>query len=277
MAQVGSLYTSLTLESSSFVVGLRKAVDQTAKSSKAIEGHLGRIRTGFEAVSGLIAGGALVAAGKRALDYASSLGEVAQQLGVTTRELQVYRFAASQVGLTQEEMDAGLQKLTRTMGEALAGNKAAVMTFRELGVSLTDANGKVLSAGQIIPRIADALARIKDPASRARVEVDLFGRAGQKLDPLLTQGARGVGALADEAERAGLVLSDKLIGQADEAADKLAMVRQQLEARLAKTVAENASSCSRTPSLSSHPAWRSSSAAIPSGPRRSLARCQAGR
>jgi hypothetical protein len=118
MAQVGSLYTSLTLESSSFVVGLRKAVDQTAKSSKAIEGHLGRIRTGFEAVSGLIAGGALVAAGKRALDYASSLGEVAQQLGVTTRELQVYRFAASQVGLTQEEMDAGLQKLTRTMGEA---------------------------------------------------------------------------------------------------------------------------------------------------------------
>lgn len=38
------------------------------------------------------------------LDYASSLGETAQQLGVTTAALQEYRYAATQAGLSQEEI-----------------------------------------------------------------------------------------------------------------------------------------------------------------------------
>lgn len=240
MAKAGSLYTSLTLESSQFVVGLKKSVDQAAKSGTAIEQHLNRARTAATAFVGVVAGSQLVAAGKRALDYASSLGEVAQQLGVTTKDLQEYRYAATQAGVSQEQMDAGLAKLTRTIGEAKAGSKAQVATFRELGVAIEDANGRVYTAGEVIPKIADALAKIKDPATRARIEIDLFGKAGQKLDTLLSGGSEAINNLRNAAQKLGIVLSDEQIQNADDTADKLSAVKQVLEANVAGVVTNNA-------------------------------------
>lgn len=240
MAKAGSLYTSLTLESSQFVVGLKKSVDQAAKSGMAIEQHLNRARTAATGFIGIIAGSQLVAAAQRALDYASGLGEIAQQLGVTTAELQEYRYAASQAGVSQEQMDAGLAKLTRTIGEAKAGSKAQVATFKELGVAIEDANGRVYTAGEVIPKIADALAKVEDPATRARLEIDLFGKAGQKLDTLLSGGSNAVNNLRDAAHKLGLVLSEDQIQKADDTADKLASLKQVLEARIAGAVTDNA-------------------------------------
>lgn len=240
MAKVASLFTSLELESSQFVVGLKRSVDQAAKSGRAIEQHLNRARSAATALAGFWAGSEIVGAGKRALEYASSLGEVAQQLGITTKDLQEYRYAASQAGVSQEEMDKGLAKLTRTIGEAKAGSKAQVAVFRELGLSIEDANGRVYTAGEMIPKIADALEKIKDPASRARIEVDLFGKAGQKLDTLLSGGSKAINNLRDAAQRLGLVLSDEQIQKADETADRLADVKQVLEANIAGVVADNA-------------------------------------
>lgn len=212
-----------------------KAADRVGKSFGLVKG----------AVVGFVAGIAtseITSAAMAGLEYASSLGEVAQQLGVTTRDLQVYRYAASQAGISQDEMDAGLSKLTRSIGEAAAGSKKQVEAFREIGVSVVDANGKLRTAGEVIPRIADGLAKIEDPASRARIEVDLFGKAGQKLDTLLSGGSGAISDLAAQADKLGIVLSDRLIQQADDAADKMAALKQVLEAKVAATVAENAGS-----------------------------------
>jgi len=193
---------------------------------------------GLGGIASAATGVTLIALAKRGLDYASSLGEVSQQLGVTTKDLQVYRYAASQVGIEQEEMDRGLAKLTLTLGKAKLGAEEPAEAFGALGISIASLNGK--AAGDVIPRIAEGLSKISDPAKRAAIEVQLFGKAGQKLDTLLTGGAKGVAALADEAERLGLVLSDKQIQDADRTADKLSELKQQLEARIAGVVAENA-------------------------------------
>ncbi|MBZ9649995.1 hypothetical protein K9B33_20890 [Sphingobium sp. 3R8] len=241
MAKAGSLYTSLTLESSQFVVGLKKSVDQAAKSGAAIEQHLNRARSAATAMVGFWTGSEIVAAAKRALDYASSLGEVSQQLGVTATELQEYRYVATQVGISQEEMDKSLAKLTRTIGDAKSGAKAQVSSFRELGVAIEDSNGRVYTAGELIPKIADALEKVKDPATRARIEVDLFGKSGQRLDTMLAGGSNAVNELRDAAHKLGVVLSEEQIQKADETADKLAELKMVLESRVAGVVTDNAS------------------------------------
>lgn len=239
-ALIGALRVTLGLDSAQFEAGSKRA-RQTAKSDvSAIQREFDRLKTVGSAIARIWASSEIIAAGKRALDYASSLGEVAQQLGVSTKELQQYRYAASQAGVSQDEMDKGLAKLTRTIGEAKAGSKAQATTFRELGVAIQDANGRVYSAGEVIPKLADALAKVKDPATRARVEVDLFGKAGQKLDTLLAGGSGAVNELRDAAQRLGVVLSDDQIQKADETADKLAAVKMVLESRLAGVVSDNA-------------------------------------
>jgi hypothetical protein len=239
MARVASVSTSLTLESQSFLSGLRQAVDQTASSSKKIEGHLNTIVNAGKALGGMAMANEIFQLGKRALDYASSLGEVAQQLGVTTKDLQVYRYAATQVGVSQEEMDKGLAKLTVSIGKAAAGESLA-QTFRDLGISVKTANGEVRTAGEVIPDLADALAKVKDPATRARIEVEFLGKTGQKLDTLLAGGSAAINEMRDAALSLGMVLSDEQIQKADNTADKLSQLNTVLNARIAGTVADNA-------------------------------------
>lgn len=241
---IGALRVTLGIDTAAFETGSKRAADTAKRNATQIEKSYSSAADGVKTSMGTLAAalsiGAIVAASKRALDYASALGETSQQLGVTVRDLQVYRYAATQAGQSQEEMDRSLGKLTLNLGEAANGSKAQAGAFRELGIAVTDANGRIYTAGEVLPRIAEALSKIKDPAARARLEFELLGKMGQKLDPLLTGGAKGIKAYADEAEKAGLILSDELATGADNAADKLSKLQQQLETRLARLVSAHA-------------------------------------
>lgn len=246
MTQLASLVVSLGLKSASFVRGLADAKVAANRESRAIQGHLDKIKgstSGVTAslktmVAGFAAGFAiqgLAAAVSGGLEYASSLKEVAQQLGVTTDTLQEYRYAATQVGITQEEMDAGLAKLTRSLGMAAAGSKAQAAAFAELGVTAKTADGAM-------PQLIAGLSKIADPAKRAALEVTIFGKAGQKLDTLLAGGTGEVDRLRDAAHRLGIVLSEEQIQKADDTADKLAELKTVMKANISAAVADNVDS-----------------------------------
>jgi hypothetical protein len=251
MPQVDPVILRLEAKLDKYKSDLTGATRLTDEKLSAIEARgvkMGQsLKTGFSlaasAAAGFVAANALGVITDqitKGLEYASSLGEVAQQLGVTTDALQEYRYAGSQAGLEQAEIDQSLQQLTRRLGEAASGAKAQAEAFEKLGISVKDANGNVLDAGEAIPLIAEALTSIQSPAERAAILMDLFGKSGQKLEPLLAGGAAGVNNLRDAAHELGIVLSSDQIQKADDAADKLSAVKQVLEARIAGVVADNA-------------------------------------
>ncbi len=166
---------------------------------------------------------------KAALDAAGSLGETAAQIGVTTNALQEYRYAATQAGVSQEGMDKALAQLTKRLGEAAQGAKAPTEALSRLGITLDDVKGK--STGDVLPMIAEGIAKIKDPAQQAAIAVDLFGKAGQSLLPLLSEGAAGVNRLREDAHKLGVVMSEQAIARADEAADTIAAQERVAEAQ----------------------------------------------
>lgn len=243
------LSVELSLNSAAFEAGAKRSAKASNDLGDRMERLGNRIGT---AARGMVAAGAAIAGAfainflknqiREGLDYASSLGEVAQQLGVTTRSLQQYRFAATQVGLSTEDMDNALAKLTRSIGEAEEGAKTQAEAFKRLGVSTRDAKGQIKDAGDLLPEIAEGLKGLHSPAERAAVLVDLFGRSGQKLAPLLADGAQGVNSLRDAAQRLGIVLSDAQIQRADETADKIAALNTVLQAKISSAVADNADS-----------------------------------
>ena len=251
---LGSLLVSLGLESAEFDRGLDKArrgmkragkdfnteSDRMYKAGQKVGIGLKTIGTAAVAAGFAVLANAMQNAVQGSLDFASSLGETAQQLGVTTDALQEYRYAATQAGLSQEEMDKALAKLTRTIGEAANGSKKQVEAFNSLGIAVKDANGNVLNAADAIPKIADALKGVENPAQRAAILTDMFGKAGQKLEPLLSGGSAAVNELRSAAHKLGAVLSEDQIQRADETADKLAALNTVLKARVAGVVADNA-------------------------------------
>lgn len=240
-AKIGSLNVDVTMETARFKAGAR----QVRAEASGLEKSLGGIKKAGAAILGAVAATGIVDMaiafkdmGKAALDAAGGLGEAAAAVGVSTTALQEYRYAATQVGLSTEEMDKGLEQLTRRLGDAALGVKEPAEALKRLGISLDDIKGK--DAGDVIPLIAEGMKGIPDPAQRAAIAVDLFGRAGQKMATLLGGGAAGVNELRKAAQELGIVMTESEIAKADEAADKLAALNAVIEAQSNRKLAENA-------------------------------------
>lgn len=238
MTQVGSLYTTLTLESSSFIANTKRAANATEQMANTMGRSFTLAKAAAVAFAGSFVVSGIVNTTKAGLAYASSLGETAQQLGVSTRALQEYTFAATQTGIEQATLESGLAKLTRTLGEAQSGGKKQAEAFAAVGVSYAEL--RRLTPDEAFRRVAEGLGKINDPARRAAIEVDLFGKAGQKLDTLLSGGVKQIDELSRAANELGVVLSDDAIANADQTADKISALQTVLSARVAGVVAENA-------------------------------------
>lgn len=130
--------------------------------------------------SGLISGVA---------DLGDALDEASQKTGVSVEELQEYGYAAGQAGVSQDSLNNALGKLAINLDKANHGGKEQAKTFARMGIATKDAEGKTRAAGDVFLDIADHFASIEDPAERARLASDVFGRGiGKDLIPVLGQG-----------------------------------------------------------------------------------------
>lgn len=246
MAQVGSLVVDLIAQTASFNTNITKAAQNLNSQAAGMQRSLQKIEqaasftsNGIKALAESYVAVEGLRVAQSALDYASGLGEVSQQIGITVEDLQVYRYAATQVGVSQEEMEKGLGKFTQTLGKAQLGSASSAEVFSALGVSIRSADGALRTTSDILPDVADAIARIPDPAKRAAIEVALFGRAGQKLDTLLSGGSNAIKAQAAELSSYGIV-TEEMAAKADEAADKISKMKFVLETQISAAVANNA-------------------------------------
>ena len=167
--------------------------------------------------------GALAAFTKNAIDTVGGLGELADQVGVSTDALQALSLASTQAGISGEELQRGLAALTRRIADAAAGEQTAEQAFARLGIAFRNTEGQARPTESVLVDIAERLREFENPAERAAVVTSMFGdRIGQKLIPLLSQGREGLVAMTAEAIRFGTIASPELIAKADEAADKVA-------------------------------------------------------
>jgi len=246
MAAVGSIVVDFIAQTAAFNANIEKAAANLNSNAARMNKSLQSIAAGFSALKSAAITGVIIEVGKelaegaaRVLEYAGSLGEAAQQLGVNSAELQIYRQVAAQAGIEQATLDKGLQKLTRSLGDASVGANAPLDAFKALGISIRDSSGNLKTAGDVIPEITKKFDAITSPAQRAAVEVALFGKAGQQLDTLLAGGSGEVDSLKKHLEELGVVLSEDEIKNADKAADKIGEVKWVLEQSFAKSLANN--------------------------------------
>jgi len=102
-------------------------------------------------------------------------------------------------------LETGLKKMQKNVVDAAQGSKTAQASLARLGVSIADLAG--LSPDRQFELLADRLSQVRNPAIRTALAMDLFGKAGTRLLPLMSQGAAGIESLRDEARRLGLSIS----------------------------------------------------------------------
>lgn len=167
---------------------------------------------------------AIIGAVAATVEAGSAATDGAARTGLSTEAYQELAYAAQQCGVPMELLEASLGKVTAMAGKAANGDKEAAKAFEALGISVTDANGKVKSSEQLFNETTAALAAIEDPAKRAAAAQALYGESAAKLMPLLSQGTEGIEAMRAEAELLGIVLSDEDVAAADAFGDSMDML-----------------------------------------------------
>jgi hypothetical protein len=189
---------------------LGRSIDNAARNAA-------KLTAAFAAV-----GGAVTAAVISQVKVIDSLAKTARAAGVSAESLQELRFAADRSGVSSEQLDDGLRRLNRRLGEFInSGGGPAAAAFERLGISAEDSSGKVKSTETVFNEIVASLEGVESQAQKAALASQLFGDdAGPKLALLLAEGSAGVAALREEQERLGQVTNEQA-AEAEAAADAL--------------------------------------------------------
>lgn len=221
---LGTLTIDLIARIGGFTQGMDKASREAQRKAKEIDAALGKIgaNIGAAAVAGAtILTATLVTLGRQAIDTADQIGELSEKTGVSTESLSRLGFAAKMSGSDLESLTAALPRFAKNATEAASGSKAQSEAFAAIGVSATDAEGRVKSMDSLLLEVADKFASYEDGTEKAALAQEFFGKTGAELIPFLNQGAAGIARLSDESDRLGNTISGDLAQKAGEFNDTL--------------------------------------------------------
>ena len=163
---------------------------------------------------------------KEAAQWADDMNTLSKVTGIGTDELQKFAYASDLIDVSMDTLTGSLTKLTRTMQSASqGGTSAAAQAFQELGVSVTDSTGQLRDRQQVFYETIDALGRIANETERDALAMNIFGKSAQELNPLIKGGAETLKTLGDEAERAGLILSQATLDNLNEFNNKVDLLK----------------------------------------------------
>ena len=145
--------------------------------------------------------------------YADNMITASSVTGLSTESLQAYNYAADLVDVSMETMTKSMAKQVKSMASARDGSKAYAEAYKQLGVSVTDANGQLRDSETVYWECIDALGAIENETERDALAMQLFGKSAQELNPLIAQGSEGIAALTEEAKAMGAVMSEESLAK----------------------------------------------------------------
>jgi hypothetical protein len=133
-----------------------------------------------------------------------------------------------------------LQRFTRRAAEAAQGTGEAKDVLAQMGIALRDQSGNLRRSEDLLGDVADAFARIEDPAERVRLAFKLFDSEGVALVNLLRGGSDALEEMRERARDLGIVLDEALVRDAERARTELDTLSQVISANLTRAALEAA-------------------------------------
>lgn len=177
----------------------------------ALEPLVGALAT--PAGAAVAAGVAIAASGVAAIgaavhfsETAARLGELSETTGVAVESLSVLAGVAATRGVAMDQMARALERMQKSALAAAQAGPHASNAYKDLGVAVLDAEGKMRSSVDIFNDVSKAIANT-DPSIRAAEAIKIFGRAGADLVPAMIAMAEHGKELSSTLEALGAVVS----------------------------------------------------------------------
>ena len=154
---------------------------------------------------------------KNAINAADETNKLAQKIGIAVEEIGGLQLAFQQGGVNAESMQKSLAKLNVN----IANGDAA---FKALGVSTKNIDGSLRSTTSVLIDIADRFASTQDGAAKTAMAMEIFGKSGADLVPVLNAGGESIRQFNILADQLGLTLDGKTAASAERFNDTLELI-----------------------------------------------------
>ena len=159
---------------------------------KNLSMSMGVLNNAFRIFAGILAAGAFTRFIKGAVDQADAFGKLERQTGVAAETLQSYVNAGKLAGVEQSTIEKGLRRLAQSMREADQGVATYADAYKALGISVRDAQGNLKRSEDLLGEMADTFKGMEDGSTKAAIAMEIFGRSGSQLIPMLNEGSEAL-------------------------------------------------------------------------------------
>src|SRR5882724_5586248 len=195
MSVIGAAEVAIRPDTSTFAEDLKSKIGDALKNPAVIAGA---------AVAAV--GATVTAFAKVSVDKFKEVGSQVSQLTKTTGQsaesMSRLRFAADSTGVSTDTLAGGLKKLGLTIGSN--GD-----SLKKMGIAYTDAKGKALPLNETLANVADKFKNMPAGIEKNNLAIQLFGKTGTDLIPILNKGKDGLKELGAESDKYGLTLTGK--------------------------------------------------------------------
>ncbi len=205
--------------------GLSRSLGNLNKQAGAVGGGLGRMGQAAKGIGGLMgallpvgAVAGLTAIAKGSIDAADNLNDMSQRTGVAVESLSRFGQAAQDSGSSIEGVAKGMGQLAKRITDPAS---EASKALGGIGIATKDAQGKVRGLDAVMLDIADRFAKMPDGAEKSALAMQLFGKSGVELIPMLNQGRAAL-------EQYQATISGDMAKSADEFNDSLNAIGRSL-------------------------------------------------
>jgi hypothetical protein len=187
------------------------------KGVKDAEGATARVGRAMQKIGAVVsvAGAAISVAIQGQLSAADQAGKTASSLGLTVEQLTRFQHAAAMSGVEAAGLETAFKRLSVNMLENAD-------RFGALGIAVENADGTMRSADQVMSDLADVLAAMPDGAEKTALAMELMGKSGADLIPMLNGGRDALREMLDEADALGLTISGETAQAAAQFNDNIA-------------------------------------------------------
>jgi len=221
-----NLIAKITLDDKDYKKGIKsaeksgKSFGQTLTSGLKVAGKaMAALYTGTVAVASAIAKLTLSAA-----NYGDEIAKESQKLNMSMEGYQKWSTLLEMAGTSIDVMSMGMKTFTGILDEASKGNATALLTLQKLGLGYEDFAG--LSVEDSLKKVVEQFQRMEQGAEKTQLAVDLFGRSGQELLPLLNQEVGSIDELFKSYEELGLIISDDVLKASEDFDDQLSLLKK---------------------------------------------------
>lgn len=187
MSTSSSVAFELSVDLSKFQAAMSKAAAIADQHMRQINNSIGSFKTAlgsfnvadkigaaFDTVKGKI---------EDAISSAAGIQQLSERTGVAAESLSTLSAVAKLSNTDNETLATGLQKLSKSMIDAQNGSTEAAASFRAIGISIEDIQGK--SPDQVFTLMAQRLAEYQDGAEKTIIAQNLLGESGANLLPTM--------------------------------------------------------------------------------------------